>query len=148
MSDSPAPDKHDDGAAARPRGLPVWLVAGVLVLEAVAVLGIAVLWGLQLTVPGPVGVAGRVFLLALIAGAGVWQLWVALRFWRGQAWTRAAIVVWQVFQIILAVPITSPEGSDSTRVLGWAVVAVAAIGIVALFSPAVRRHLADTEARN
>lgn len=148
MSDSSAPNTYDDGATAPRKGLPVWLVAGVLVLEAVTVLGIAVLWGLQLTVPGPVGVAGRVFLLALIVGAGAWHLWVALRFWRGQAWTRAAIVVWQVFQIILAVPITSPEGTDVTRALGWAVVAVAAVGIIALFSPAVRQHLSATEARS
>ncbi|MBG6083692.1 hypothetical protein [Zhihengliuella flava] len=148
MSESPVSRAHDDGAVAPRKSPAVWLVSLVLLVEAVAALGIALVWGLQLMAPGPVGMAGRLFLLALVAGAGIAQLWVALSFWRGYAWTRAAIVVWQIFQIILAIPVTSPDGTNATRAVAWAVVAVAALGIIALFSPAVRQHLAATEARS
>lgn len=139
---------HSPDAASRARaGRPVTVivVAAIVFLEALAVLGVAASYAAQLGQPGPVGLPGRLFLLAVMLGAAAWQAWVGLSFSRGRAWTRAAIVVWQVFQIILAVPMVNPENNTTTTVFGWALLLPAAVGILLVFSGGTMRHLAATE---
>ncbi|GHD08826.1 hypothetical protein GCM10008096_20910 [Zhihengliuella salsuginis] len=120
-------------------------MVAILALEALALVGIAIGYAAQLGQPGPVGLPGRLFLLAVMLGAAAWQGWVGWSFAGGKAWTRAAIVVWQIFQIILAVPLISPANDGMTAAFGWALLVPAAAGILLVFSGSTMRHLAATE---
>ncbi|WP_146008925.1 hypothetical protein [Zhihengliuella halotolerans] len=137
--------ENREGHGPRVRPAAVVVVVAIVLLEALAVLAVAVAHAAQLGQPGPVGLPGRLFLLLVMLGAAAWQVWVGLSFARGRAWTRAAIVVWQVFQIILAVPMVNPGNATTTTVFGWALLVPAAVGILLVFSGATMRHLAATE---
>ncbi|GAA3692131.1 hypothetical protein GCM10022377_00560 [Zhihengliuella alba] len=125
----------------------VLTVVAVVAAEALLMLGLAVASLVEITSPGIVGVPGRVFLLAMMLGAGAWQGWVAWKYLTGKAWTRAAIVAWQVFQIILAVPMLDPGNGSTTALTGWALLVPAAVALLCLFSRSSTEHLAATEAR-
>ncbi|MGG5751656.1 hypothetical protein ACQ3I4_03400 [Zafaria sp. Z1313] len=119
----PAPQRADRPWQAAAVGL-------IVLLEALGMIAVGVVFAAQLAAPGPLAPAGRVFLLVLILGAAAWQGWVALNVFRGRSWTRAAALVWQVFQVILAVPLVGGE----TLWLGVLLLVPAAAALLLLFN--------------
>jgi hypothetical protein len=125
------------------RPLSIVAVAALLLLEAMAVLAAALVFASSLGQPGPVPLSGRVFLLVLILAASAGLGWVALNVFRGRPWTRAAGLVWQIFQVIFAVPLIG----GSTTWLGVALLVPAAAIIVLIFDPRATAYFGDRAER-
>jgi len=126
MAPAPPPDRAD-----RPR--EVALLAGVVLLEALAMAGVALrlLWSLLFEQPLTVG--GTVFLVAVFLGGALWQLRVGRGLWRGFRWPRAAALVVQLFLLVLGFPLLQAGQWPA----GLALAAPAVVVLVLLFRPAV-----------
>lgn len=140
MSSEPIADQ----TAPLPRPASIVAIAGLLALEAVGVLAAAGWYLSSLGAPGPVPLGGRIFMLALLVGAAVWQAAVALNVFRGRPWTRAAALVWQVFQVIFAVPLIG----GATTPVGVGLLVPAGAIIVLLFDPRVTAYFGDRAERS
>lgn len=137
---SPSIPPHDS-AAVKARPTSIVLVAALLLLEAAGTLCAAAWYATSLGEPGPLPVAGRVFMFVLILGAAAWQINVGIHVFKGHAWTRAAAVVWQIFQIIFAVQFLGGGGWNLT--LGLALLVPAAATIVLIFDPKATSFFGD-----
>ena len=131
------PVSNNELSGARPASVKT--VAALVLLEAVAVLAYGINYLMHINDPGVLNMSGRIFMVVLCLAAGVWQGWVAFSFFKGRAWTRAAIVAWQMFQVILATTYFQ------TELIGAAVAEffVAAIALVLLFAPQTTAFLGD-----
>jgi hypothetical protein len=96
-------------------------------LAAIAVIGVAE--GGAGSLAGGVALAIIVILAALALGAMV------IGAIRGQAWIRAAGIVWQILQI--AVGIGALQGALAQPVWGWPLVVVGVVAFILLFTPPV-----------
>lgn len=76
----------------------------MLLLEALALLGVAGWFVYNLATVAPVSMGGAVFTTVLVAAAGIWLLAVGHFFFRGYRWTRAGALVFQLFAVVIAVP--------------------------------------------
>ncbi|KUM32358.1 hypothetical protein AQ436_04530 [Arthrobacter sp. EpRS66] len=125
-----------------PRPISVVIVAALVMLEALAVLGYAISYLGNLSSSGVVNVGGQIFMLVLCLLLAIWQGSVAINFFKGKAFTRAPIIVWQLFQLILSVSFLS---SDIAMVKIGAVVSILVAGasIVLLFAPKTTAYLGD-----
>lgn len=124
--------------SATPRPMSVLFISALLVIEGLAVLAYAFTYALQLGEAGPLGMGARIFMLVLIIVGGVWQLLVAHHFFRARAWTRAAALMWQIFQIILAIPYFQTDPA-----MAWLWLVPAALIVVLLFDPRTTAFLGD-----
>lgn len=82
----------------------VFVISAVLVLEALTLLGIAGWFLYNLFTATPVSMGGAIFTTVLITAAGIWLLALGHFFFRGYRWTRAGVLVFQLFAIVIAVP--------------------------------------------
>lgn len=82
----------------------VLIISIILVLEALALLGVAGWFVYNLFTATPVSMGGAIFTTALLAAAGVWLLALGHFFFRGYRWTRAGALVFQLFAVVIAVP--------------------------------------------
>ncbi|MDN5756692.1 MAG: hypothetical protein L0H47_11840, partial [Micrococcaceae bacterium] len=133
-------------AAVRRRPPSIVVVAMLLLLEAVAALGAAAWYATSLGEPGPLSMGGRIFMLVLILGAAAWQANVGVQVFKGNAWTRAAAVVWQVFQVIFAVSFLGSGGWS--LVLGLTLLIPAAAIILLIFDPKATAFFGDRTPQN
>lgn len=135
-------------AAARP--WTVTITAAIVLVEALAIWVVAVMQLADLGSPSPLTMAGRIFLPVLMIGAGAWQVMVGLKHRAGRAWTRAAVVVWQLFQIILSIQylVSAPQYGDWLGfAVGLGLFIPGAVALVLVFSPTTRLFLeADDQA--
>lgn len=143
-----APAAEPPAVVARP--WTVTTTAVIAVLEAVAVLVLAAVQLADLGTPSPVSLAGRIFLPVLMIGAGAWQAMVGLKHLAGRAWTRAAVVVWQLFQIIISIQylVSAPQYGDWLGfAVGLGLFVPGAVALVLVLSPGTRLYLeADDQA--
>lgn len=117
----------------------------ILALEATALLGATVFFVIELFVDTPGSVASAVALAVIVGVATVWVVFIILGALRGQAWTRAAIVVLQI--LVGAVAIGSFQGPEPRPDLGMALLAPAVLALVLLFQRPVTSLLIDREDR-
>jgi len=99
----------------------------------------------SLVVGGAGSLASGVALTVIVALAAVWLAAMVIGALRGQAWIRAAAVVWQVIQI--AVGIGALLGALAQPWIGWPLVVVGVAAFILLFTPSVvdaTRHRDDT----
>jgi uncharacterized membrane protein HdeD (DUF308 family) len=95
----------------------------------------------------PIG--GSIFLLVLMVLVAVWQVVVAVKHLAGRAWTRSAVVVWQLFQIILGIYYLSnaPKYGDWLGTgLGAGMVVVGCCALLFVFAPSTRHWLEPDDA--
>jgi hypothetical protein len=116
------------------------VISVLLVLEGLGAAAVGVWYLLSIGQPGPVPMAGRIFMLALLFGAAAWQLAVGHFLFRGRAWTRAAALVWQVFQVILSVQLLG-----AAPLPGWALLVPAAAVILLMFDPRTTAFFGDRQ---
>ncbi|WP_159611669.1 hypothetical protein [Glutamicibacter sp. JC586] len=135
---------HQERNMTRPGSAIV--VAALVMIEAVAVLIYAVSYLVNLSTDGTVNIGGQIFMLVLCLLVAVWQGSVAINFYKGKAFTRAPIIVWQLFQLILSISFLS---TDILLVKLAAVLAMAVAGvcIVMLFAPKTTAFLGDRPSR-
>ena len=125
------------------RPASVKIVAAITAVEALAVLAYAIGYLASIGSEGVVNLAGRIFMVVLCVLLGIWQASVAVNFYRGRAYTRAPIIVWQLFQLILSF---SFMAAPYTAVAIIAIV-LAAAGVLMLFAPRTTAFLGDRPAR-
>jgi len=128
-----------------PRPISVVIVAALVMLEALAVMGYAISYLGNLSSDGVVNVGGQIFMLGLCLVAAVWQGSVAVNFFKGKAFTRAPIIVWQLFQIILSVSFLSSDVA-MVKIAAFAAIAIAGVSVVLLFAPKTTAYLGDRPA--
>lgn len=125
-ADNPAP------AAVRPRAIVV--IAGVVALEATALLLAGAWYGFQLVTGAPVlSFWGAVFTLVLLLAFSVWLFAVARFLMRGFRWPRAGALVTQLFVLTIGFPTLT----GGYPLAGLAMLVPAAIAIVLLFDKRV-----------
>ena len=128
-----------------PRSRALTALVVVLSLEFIAITGVALYLVLELIVDRPDSYASAVALAIVVAVAAVWVLFIVIGVLRGQAWTRAAVVVLQI--LIGAVAIGSLQGADALPGLGFALLVPAVLALVLLFSKSVLAHLSERDDR-
>jgi hypothetical protein len=114
--------------AVRPAGVAV--IAVILLLEALAFLGISVLFLRTLLTNDPVSVGGSVFLAVFLVLLAVWLVLMARALWRGFRWPRAAALVIQLFLVILSVSFLS----NGPVLIGLGMLLPGAVVLLTLFT--------------
>lgn len=90
------------GPVARPLG--VFVIAGVVGLEALA-LGVLGVWSIVSLLTQPsFSMASSIFLTVLLVGLAAGLAAVAVNAFKGLRWTRSAAFVWQLLMVAIAVP--------------------------------------------
>jgi hypothetical protein len=74
-------------------------------------------------------------LFALVAGAAIWVVFIAINLWRGRRWARSAGFFWQLVQ--LAIAAGSFGGQFGSQSIGWALVIPSLTVMIALLSKKV-----------
>ena len=131
-----------------PRGRGSRALTGLIVvlsLEFAAILGAALYLIAELLVDRPDSYASAVALAIVVAIAAVWVVFIVVGVVRGQAWTRAAVVVLQI--LIGAVAVGSLQGAEPRVDLGIGLLMPAVLTLVLLFSKSVLAHLSERENR-
>ncbi len=119
------------------RPIAIKIIAIAVVLEALALLAGAALYGYGLATHTPISLAGSLFLLVLMVVFGIWLLVVGHYLFRGYRWTRAAALVWQVFVVVVAISMI--QGSQ--LVLGPVLLVAAGASFVLLLTKPVTAFL-------
>jgi len=130
------------GAASR-RATPPALVAAVagVGLEALVLLGVGTLYLVELVRSGTTDVVFAGLTVALAVAAGVGLAVCARGLARHRRWARAPVVTWQLLQSAAV----APALGGPFRPGAIALLAVAAVVVVALFTPAVVRATSGLE---
>jgi hypothetical protein len=126
------PQEHPP--AAHPAGVAV--IAVILLLEALAFLGISVLFIRTLLTDDPVSAGGSVFLAVFLVLLAAWLVVVARALWRGFRWPRSAALVIQLFLVILSVSFLS----SGSVLIGLGMLVPGAVVLLALFTRPVLSH--------
>jgi hypothetical protein len=133
-----------DGAKSisrRPTALIALMV--VLALETLALAAAAGYFLIELLVAQPRSIANAVALVVVLAIGAVWVGFIVVGLLRGQAWTRAAVIVVQV--LFIAVAIGSFQGENARADLGAGLLIPAVVALILLFTKPVQ---ASTVNRN
>lgn len=113
----------------------LWVLVGLLTVEFLLVAALAVLSVIAVAEGGAGSVASGIALSVIVVIAAIWLGAMVIGAVRGQAWIRAAAVVWQVIQI--AVGIGSLLGALAQPWIGWPLAIVGAAAFILLFTPSV-----------
>jgi hypothetical protein len=147
-------DVHDDATPAdggsdrrSPGGVRAALVtiSVVLVLEALAVIGVAIWLIVDLIALQPASYATAIALIVLVVLGAIWVGATALASFTRAPWSRAAAIVWQVLQVSVAVG--AFQGLFARADLGWLLLVPAVTVIGLLLWPPVRVAYARPEDR-
>lgn len=118
-----------------PRSPALVILAIILALEGLALAGATLFFAVELVAAPASSTASAVALMVVVAIAAVWVGFVVRGLLRGQAWTRAAVVVLQI--LIGAVGIGSVQGPEPRPDLAAALIVPAVVAIVLLFTKSV-----------
>lgn len=132
---SDADPSGKDGSLAQPVRPPgIRAIAGIVALEATALLVAAVWYGSQLITGAPVlSFWGAVFTLGLLLAFSAWLVAVSVFLFRGYRWPRAAALVAQLFTLTIGFP-TMTGGYP---LAGLAMLVPAVLAIILLFDKRV-----------
>ncbi|MEO7720586.1 MAG: hypothetical protein ABIS08_01565 [Pseudolysinimonas sp.] len=113
----------------------MWLLVALLSLEFVGAVALAILLLVEtLTAQGP-RVGGGIALTVIGAIAAAWLGAIVVGTLRGQAWVRAAAIVWQVLQV--AVGVGALQGQFAQPGWGWPLIVLAVVVFLLLFAKPV-----------
>lgn len=107
-------------------------VSGLLVLEALAPLGLAIWAAITLLTGSAVSLPTLVAEAVFFLGAGLWLILVSARLRDGRSWARSAAVFWQLVQ--LAVASASFSGEFANPTIGVSLIVTSLVVGVFLFS--------------
>lgn len=129
---------HASGASGAPDALPrrpgpLYVVLGVVLLEALTLLGIAVSFLVMSGTGGELGTS-LIALCVMFAILGLGMLVVVRSLWLMHRWSRPATIAWQLLQALFGI---STFGGGP--LLAAAAIVPAVICVVALFTPSVIR---------
>jgi len=115
------------------RPVPLYVVVGVVLLEALALLGSAVAFLVMSGKGGELGTS-LMALAAMFAILGLGMLAVARSLWLLHRWARPATIAWQILQALFGI---STFGGGP--LLAAAAIVPAVVCVVAMFTPPVIR---------
>ena len=131
---------HDPRAEAElpPLSPPVMALLVVVIIESLAMLAVAGLLVFEILTQPSLSVASSIALivLAFIAAGVLFAATVGIL--RGQPWTRAVAMVWQVLQSAAAVVVLQGDMADA---VGWVLAGLALAGLLLVFHPKVTERL-------
>jgi len=78
-------------------------------------------------------------LTVLVLLVAIWLVAMTRGVWRGRAWTRGSVLVYQFLQ--LAIGVGSIQGFVPRPDIGWWIIATAVIGLVLVLTTPVSTHL-------
>jgi hypothetical protein len=120
----------------------LWALIVLLTLEFLGVCALAVTLLIE-TLTSPSATFGAGIALTIVAFvAAAWLAAIVVGTVRGQAWIRAAAIVWQVLQV--AVGVGALQGQVAQPAWGWPLIILAALVFLLLFAKPV---VATTSAR-
>jgi hypothetical protein len=114
-------------------------LAGIVALEALAMIVIAVWLIVELLIDTPQSLASALALLVLAAVAAAFLVAAVLGILRRAGWIRGAVLTWQVVQ--LAVALGAFQGALARPDVGWLLLVPSVVAILLMFSPSVTRAL-------
>jgi len=132
MGENPEDTQTEPSA---PRSAALRALAVVLALEAVGLAGAAAFFVVELVAEPSSSVASAIALAVLVAAAAVWVVFIVRGVLRGEAWTRAAVVVVQI--LIIAVGVGSVQGPEPQPALAAGLIVPAVLALVLLFTRSV-----------
>jgi hypothetical protein len=109
----------------------LWLLVVLLTVEFLGVAALAVVLLLETLTAPSASIGGGIALTVIGFVAAAWLGAIVVGTLRGQAWTRAAAIVWQVLQV--AVGVGALQGQFAQPAWGWPLIAVAALVFLLLF---------------
>ena len=118
-------------------------LTAILLLEAAALAVATIYFVIELLIATPSSVASAVGIAVITAAGAVWVVFIALGVLRGQAWSRAAVVVVQV--LVGAIAIGSFQGPTPRPDLGVILLVPAVIALVLLFQKPVLAATANRD---
>jgi hypothetical protein len=130
--DADAHEAPSDGASGRPDGgvrAALLTVNIVLVLEALAVVAVAIWLIVDLVSLQPTSYATAIALIVLVIVGAIWVGATAVASFSRAPWSRAAAIVWQILQVSIAVG--AFQGLFARPDVGW-VLLVPAITVIGL----------------
>ncbi|BDZ46029.1 hypothetical protein [Naasia aerilata] len=110
------------------------VLAGVVLLEAVAMGVVTVLLLVELLTTPAVSVATGIALAVLAALAAVWLVAIFLGLLRRRSWVRGAVFTWQFLQLAVAIGSFQQGGRAD---IGWLLLLPTIVAIALLFTPSV-----------
>jgi hypothetical protein len=124
-----------------PRSPALVALAVILTLEALAFAGATVFFAVELVAAPAASIASAIALMVVVALAAVWVGFIVRGLLRGQAWTRAAVVVLQI--LVGAVGVGSVQGPEPRPDLAAALIVPAIVAMVLLFTRSVVAATSD-----
>jgi hypothetical protein len=123
----------------------IWVLAALLTAEFLLMAALAAITVVGVVEGGAGSLAGGIALAIIVILAAVFLGAMVIGALRGQAWIRAAAIVWQVLQI--AVGVGALQGALAQPAWGWPLIVVGVAAFVLLFTPqvvAATRHRDDS----
>lgn len=102
------------------------MVCALVLLQSVALVGLAVAWLAGLVRGGSQVPAATLFLAAFAAGVAVVLVLAVRGLWSGRRWARSPVMTWQVLLVVLSIGWLGAEAS------AWAVGVLASAVVVAV----------------
>lgn len=137
MNDTPTSSESSVSSGGRPARRPVLLVllAVIVGAEALVMAGVVLWLVVELLTERPASYETAMAILVLAAIAAVFLAFVAVHTLRAKPWTRAATLVWQLLQIVIAIGCF--QGLVASPEVGWYLLVPAVLSLVLLFTPTV-----------
>ena len=124
-------DEWDNTVNAPRRPALLWVLVALLTVEFLAVAALAVTLLIETLTAPSATVGGGIALTIVGFVAAAWLGAIVVGTLRGQAWIRAAAIVWQVLQV--AVGVGALQGQVAQPAWGWPLIVVAAVVFLLLF---------------
>lgn len=109
----------------------LWVLVVLLTVEFLGVAALAVVLLVETLTASGASVGGGIALTVIGFVAAAWLGAIIVGTLRGQAWIRAAAIVWQVLQV--AVGVGALQGQVAQPVWGWPLIILAAFVFLLLF---------------
>lgn len=137
MNDTPTSSESSVSSGGRPGRRPVLLVllAVIVGAEALVMAGVVLWLVVELLTERPASYETAMAILVLAAIAAVFLAFVAVHTLSAKPWTRAATLVWQLLQIVIAIGCF--QGLVASPEVGWYPLVPAVLSLVLLFTPTV-----------
>lgn len=117
----------------------VTVLAILLAAQSVFIVGVTVYLVIELLLAEADFPPTAIALTVLVVLVAIWLVAMTRGVWRGRAWTRGSVLVYQFLQ--LAIGVGSIQGFVPRPDIGWWVIATAVLGLVLVLSTPVSTYL-------
>lgn len=121
------------------RPILVVLIAFILALQSLALIGVAALFTFETITSASLSLAGSIFFDVLVWISAISAGAVTVGFWMGKSSTRAAVIVWQM--LFVGIAIATGQGAEARPDVALIIgIPAALVATFLLFNRGVSRH--------